>query len=185
VGAGAESGRVASRRRCIGRGRNADEVSFEQAAAIPHAAELALQAIRSAPPLRAGQEILINGAAGGVGTLAIQLLKQHDLIIDVKTSKPAHAYLGVLKPSGVCATVGGEKVFSFMLLTPLISAFTRKRLKAVMPKPNRNLAEISRLLSAGALSPELDEVFPFSEFPRALKKFHDALHAGKIVIRMP
>ena len=204
--------------------RKPAEVSFEEAAAIPHAAELALQAIRSAPPLRAGQEVLINGAAGGVGTLAIQLLKQHnvrvtgvdraaklgrlrefgyddvisypeadftqlgkqyDLIIDVKTGKPAHAYLGVLKPSGVYATVGGEKVFSFMLLAPLISAFTRKRLKAVMLKPNRNLSEISGMLSSGALKPELDEVLPFSESPRALKKFHDALHVGKIVIRMP
>ncbi len=199
-------------------------VSFEQAAAIPHAAELALQAIRSAPELRAGQEVLVNGAAGGVGTLAIQILKQHDLtvtgvdhaaklgrllelgydevvsypeadftrlgkrydlIIDVKTSAPAHAYLRVLKPSGVYATVGGDKVLPFMLLAPVISLFTRKSLKAVMLKPNRNLSEISDMVSIGTLRPVLDEVFAFSELQHALRKFHDARHVGKIIVRMP
>jgi len=50
-------------------------ISFELAAALPHAAELALQAIQAAPPLSAGQQVLVNGAGGGVGTLLIQLLK--------------------------------------------------------------------------------------------------------------
>jgi NADPH:quinone reductase-like Zn-dependent oxidoreductase len=52
-------------------------MSFTQAAAIPHAAELALQAIQAAPRLQPGQQVLVNGAGGGVGTLAIQLLKPH------------------------------------------------------------------------------------------------------------
>jgi len=51
-------------------------LSFAQAAAIPHAAELALQAIQTAPQLKPGQKVLINGAGGGVGTLALQILKQ-------------------------------------------------------------------------------------------------------------
>lgn len=51
-------------------------LSFVQAAAIPHAAELALQAIKKVPLLKPGQEVLINGAGGGVGTLALQILKQ-------------------------------------------------------------------------------------------------------------
>lgn len=48
-------------------------LSFEQAAALPQAGLLALQGLRALGPLRAGQELLINGAGGGVGTFAIQL----------------------------------------------------------------------------------------------------------------
>lgn len=50
-------------------------LSFEQAAAIPQAAVLALQGMRDKGNLQAGQQVLINGAGGGVGTFAIQYAK--------------------------------------------------------------------------------------------------------------
>ena len=49
-----------------------DNLSFEQAAAVPIAAITALQAIRNKGQLKPGQKVLINGASGGVGTFAIQ-----------------------------------------------------------------------------------------------------------------
>src|SRR4051794_26970999 len=49
-------------------------VSFEEAAAVPVAAQTAFQAMRLAE-LEAGQNVLINGASGGVGTFAIQIAK--------------------------------------------------------------------------------------------------------------
>ena len=52
-----------------------DEVSFEQAAALPIAAITALQALRKHGRLEAGQKVLINGASGGVGTFAVQIAK--------------------------------------------------------------------------------------------------------------
>lgn len=51
-------------------------LSFEQAAAIPQAAVLALQGLRDAGKLREGQRVLINGAGGGVGTFGIQYAKR-------------------------------------------------------------------------------------------------------------
>ena len=54
-------------------------MTFEQAAALPQAGQLAVQALFAAGPLRAGQKILINGAGGGVGTITIQLAKTHDV----------------------------------------------------------------------------------------------------------
>ena len=54
-------------------------MSFEQAAALPQAGQLAVQALFAAGPLRSGQKILINGAGGGVGTIAIQLAKCQDV----------------------------------------------------------------------------------------------------------
>jgi len=50
-------------------------LSFEAAACLPCAGVTALQALRDNAGLRAGQRVLINGAAGGVGTMAVQIAK--------------------------------------------------------------------------------------------------------------
>jgi NADPH:quinone reductase-like Zn-dependent oxidoreductase len=50
-------------------------LTFEQAAAVPVSACTALQALRDAGNLQPGQHALIIGAAGGVGTFAVQIAK--------------------------------------------------------------------------------------------------------------
>lgn len=50
-------------------------MTFEEAAAIPQAAFIALQGIREKGQAQPGQKVLINGAGGGTGTFAIQLAK--------------------------------------------------------------------------------------------------------------
>lgn len=50
-------------------------MSFEDAAAIPHATMLAYQAIIEKGRIETGQKILINGAGGGVGTFGLQIAK--------------------------------------------------------------------------------------------------------------
>jgi NADPH:quinone reductase-like Zn-dependent oxidoreductase len=52
-----------------------ESVGFEQAAATPISGFAALQAVREHGGVRAGQQVLIIGAGGGVGTLAVQIAK--------------------------------------------------------------------------------------------------------------
>jgi NADPH:quinone reductase-like Zn-dependent oxidoreductase len=75
--------------------RKPDRLTFEQAAAVPVAAYTALQGLRDKGHVQTGQHVLINGAAGGVGTFAVQIAK----------SLGAHV-------TGVCSTTNVEMVRS-------------------------------------------------------------------------
>jgi NADPH:quinone reductase-like Zn-dependent oxidoreductase len=72
-----------------------ESVSFEQAAAMPIAGLTALQGLRDKGNLQPGQKVLINGAAGGIGTFAVQI------------AKSCGAYV-----TGVCSTKNVELVRS-------------------------------------------------------------------------
>jgi NADPH:quinone reductase-like Zn-dependent oxidoreductase len=72
-----------------------DGFGFDEAAALPVAAVTALQALRDHARVQPGQSVLINGAAGGVGTYAVQIAKTMGAVV-----------------TGVCSTRNVEMVRS-------------------------------------------------------------------------
>ena len=58
-----------------------ESITFEEAAAIPTAALTAWQAMFNLANLSSGQRILITGASGGVGSMAVQLAKAKGAIV--------------------------------------------------------------------------------------------------------
>ena len=63
-------------------------MSFEEAAAIPQAGLLAVQALVDTAAIQPGQRLLINGAGGGVGTFAIQIAKHLRATVTAVDSTP-------------------------------------------------------------------------------------------------
>jgi len=67
-------------------------MTFEQAAAIPQAGMLAWQGLVDVGRIQSGQKVLLNGAGGGVGTLALQMAKLYDVEITV-VDKPGKLHM--------------------------------------------------------------------------------------------
>ena len=81
-----------------------DNISFEEAAGIPLAGQTALQAIRNIGNLKQGNKILINGASGGVGTLAIQIAKEFGGVLTTISSS---------KNLEFCKSLGADFAISY------------------------------------------------------------------------
>ena len=198
-------------------------MTFEQAAAIPQAAMLAVQGLLDTGRIQRGQKLLINGAGGGVGTFAIQIAKlygaevtavdsaekldmlrsmgaahvidyaqedftrsgqRYDLILDVKTNRSIFEYARALSPNGSYVTVGGSmaRLFQALLLWPWMSMTTKRRVRVVSLKPNKDLAYMKELFEAGKVIPVIDRLYKLSEVPEAFRRFGEGRHKGKVVI---
>jgi NADPH:quinone reductase-like Zn-dependent oxidoreductase len=76
--------------------RTPDALSDVEAAALPLAGLTAWQALVETADVRPGQRVLVLGAAGGVGHLAVQVAKAHGAYVIGTASAPKHAFLAEL-----------------------------------------------------------------------------------------
>lgn len=79
-----------------------ENITHQQAAAIPVAGMTALKGIRDIAKVKSGDHILINGASGGVGTFAVQLAKSTGAKVTAVCSKKNHE---AIKALGANATI--------------------------------------------------------------------------------
>lgn len=200
-------------------------MSFEEAAAIPQAAMLAVQGLIDKGKIKQGQKLLINGAGGGVGTFAVQIAKLYgvevtgvdstgkldmlrsmgfdhvidytkedftkngqcyDLILDVKTKRSMFDCAHALSRNGIYVTVGGSmgRLFQALLFAPWISMISKKHIRLVALKKNKDLAYMNELFEAGKIKPVIDGPYQLDEVPEAFRIFGKGDHKGKIVITM-
>ena len=113
-------------------------LSFEEAAAVGDSAFTALTAVRDQGEVQPGQEVLVNGASGGVGTFAVQIAKS----------------LGA-RVTGVCSTRNVELVRSIgadQIVDYTREDFTRggRRYDVMLDLVgNRSLSDCRQALAAG------------------------------------
>lgn len=111
-------------------------LTFEQAAAVPVSGVTALQALRDVARVRPGQKVLINGAAGGVGTFAVQIARTFGANV-----------------TGVCSTANVDLVRSIgadHVIDHTREDFTRdgRRYDVILDNVgNRTLSELRRALT--------------------------------------
>jgi len=198
-------------------------MSFEQAAPIPQAGMLAVQGLIDLGRIQSGQEVLLNGAGGGVGTFGLQIAKlqdvevtvvdkanklamlrglgadfvvdyqqadftrqgrRYDLILDAKTDRSPFAYARALNPGGTYVTVGGSipRLLRALVLSRMVSLTTRKHVRMVGLKQNKDLAYMNELFESGKLTPVLDGRYELADLPAAMRHFGTGDHKGKIIL---
>ena len=110
--------------------------------------------------------------------------QRYDLILDTKTNRSPFKYIRSLKPNGRYVTVGGhlDRLFQALCLGPWISLFSKKHLRIVGLKPNKDLGYVNALFEGGKLKCVIDGPFELSETPQAVQYFGEGKHKGKVVI---
>lgn len=110
--------------------------------------------------------------------------RRYDLILDTKTNRSVFNYARSLSPNGTYVTVGGSvpRILQALLLGPWISMFSKKNMRLVLLKPNKDLAYMSELFEKGKVKPVIDGTYQLSEVPEVMRHFGEANHKGKVVI---
>jgi NADPH:quinone reductase-like Zn-dependent oxidoreductase len=181
-------------------------------AAVPMAGLSAWQGLFDHGRLTPGERVLIHGAAGGVGHLAVQLARREGAYV-IGTASPAgadnarsHGAQEVLDPASspfddvlepvdlVFDTVGGELLArSASLLRPggrLVSIAEEPptgdhpSVYFVVEPNRRQLIELGRLVDEGALRPAIDSVFALAEARAAFDWSMSPGKRGKVVLHV-
>lgn len=187
-----------------------------EAAAVPLAALTVWQALFDVAGLQAGQRILIQAAAGGVGHLAVQIAKQHgayvigtasayntdfvlqlgadevidynaapleetvqdvDVILDSLGGATLADSLRLLNPGGIAVSI--------VEWNPPVELANQMgvRVQSHLVKLHQSqLAEITRLIEAGKLTPHVSTVLPLAQARQSHQMIEGKHTRGKIIL---
>ncbi|MDB5232719.1 MAG: NADPH:quinone reductase [Chitinophagaceae bacterium] len=112
--------------------------------------------------------------------------RRYDLILDVKTNRSIFDCCRALSPGGVYVTVGGSMglLFQALFFRSFLSLISKKHIRIVMLKPNKDLAYMNELFEAGKIKPVIDGPYKLEQFIKAIRLFESGDHKGKVVITM-
>ena len=182
-------------------------VDYIHAAAMPGAAVTSWQALIDSAQLTAGQTVLIHGAAGGVGTFAVQIAKCRGARVIVTASAHNHDFLQQLGADElidynttrfedvvsnidmVLDTVGKETLErSWRVIKPggkirtiVDDTNPETAFNIQLPAPTV-LTELARLVDTGQVKPIVSTVLPLSEVQQAHRLSEGRHVRGKIVL---
>jgi len=116
--------------------------------------------------------------------------KQYDLILDVGGDTSLSRLRHALTPRGTLVIVGGEGGGKWIgmgrqLRALALSPFVRQRLTVLGPKEHHTVIErLSELIDNGQLVPAIDQTYPLSDTPKAMRHLVDEGARGKLVITL-
>lgn len=166
-------------------------LTFAEAAAVPTAAITALQGLRDAGRVQAGQKVLINGASGGVGTFAVQIAKAFGAEV---TGVCSARNVEMVRSLGADHVIDysredftqGSRRYDLILDNVASHSFTDLR-RVLTPQgvivPNSGHGGMSYVLKAFALSPFTRQVagmFMSAPNDKDLTVLKDLIEAGKV-----
>jgi NADPH:quinone reductase-like Zn-dependent oxidoreductase len=180
-----------------------------ESAAVPLAALSAWQGLFDHGRLESGQRVLIHGAAGGVGHLAVQLARRRGAHV-IGTASAASIesvrdfgadevldrtrFGDSIEPVDVVFdTVGGELLAGSPAVLReggrivTVAEEPPSGVEAVyfVVEPNREqLVEVTRLADSGELRPAIDSVYPLVDARSAFERSMAAAKRGKVVLRV-
>src|SRR6266404_4508030 len=178
-------------------------LDFKNAAAIPLGALTAWQAIFDLANLSSGQRILIDGASGGVGSMAVQLAKakgayviglasgrNEEFVRDLGADENVDVVLDAVGGDTFGKSLGTLKKGGFLVTTVEFPSEEKARefgvkVARVFGKPNaKELAEITQLVDEGKLKAHVSTVLPLAEVKKAHQLSESGHTRGKIVLQI-
>jgi NADPH:quinone reductase-like Zn-dependent oxidoreductase len=144
-------------------------LSHAEAAALPMGGLSAWQALFTHGRLSHGERVLVTGASGGVGHIAVQLARH----ADAHVIEHGHADL-------VFDTVGGELPPGDRVVT--IAAEAPEATYFVVEPDRAQLVELGRLADAGDVRPAVDSVFRLAQAQDAFSRLAARGKRGKVVL---
>lgn len=177
-----------------------DGVGFAEAGVLGVAGLTALQGLRDVLGVEPGQNVLINGASGGVGTFAIQIAKvlgaqsivgsgqRFDAIFDIPGNHTLRDCKRLLAEGGTYLMVGGPKgdwtgpVPRMIAAKAIFAVGGASSPRFIAASNHEDLATLGELLLSGQIRSVIEDRFPLPDIALAIDRQGDFHARAKTLI---